>query len=251
MLAWGHDAGGGEGGVAGICGQRGDHCREGGEPRMSLSSTRSAWPVTIACLLVILVMLARHMDVGEAHQAPCHRLHSCPSDHGTYVCGDKGHCDQCPDHQYCLAGKPRTASHPSVTPRTPSAPHIQIVKVSHVIDGDTLALDSGEDVRLIGVDTPETKHPKKPVERFGKEATAFTKQLVEGQEVRLAYGQQRRDKYDRTLAYVYLLDGTFLNAEIIRQGYRFAYTRFPFKYLEEFRRLEREAREAKRGLWGP
>jgi micrococcal nuclease len=53
------------------------------------------------------------------------------------------------------------------------------------------------------------------------------------------------------LAYVYLEDGTFVNAEIIRQGYGLAYTRFPFKHLEEFRRLEREARESKRGLWGP
>jgi micrococcal nuclease len=152
--------------------------------------------------------------------------------------------------EYCLAGKPRTASHPSVTPGTPSAPQTQVVKVRRVIDGDTLELDNGEDVRLIGVDTPETKHPKKPVERFGKEATAFNKRMVEGKEVRLEYDQQRKDKYDRTLAYVYLENGTLLNAEIIRQGYGFAYTRFPFKYLEEFRRLEREAREARRGLWG-
>ncbi len=68
--------------------------------------------------------------------------------------------------------------------------------------------------------------------------------------VRLEYDQERRDKYGRTLPYVYLEDGTFLNGEIIRQGYGFAYTRLPFKYLEEFRKLEREAREAGRGLWG-
>jgi micrococcal nuclease len=63
------------------------------------------------------------------------------------------------------------------------------------------------------------------------------------------YHWQKRDKYGRLLAYVYLMDGTFLNAEIIKQGYGFAYTRFPFKYLEEFRRYEREARENGRGLW--
>lgn len=74
--------------------------------------------------------------------------------------------------------------------------------------------------------------------------------MVEGKRVRLEYDWERRDKYGRTLAYVYLEDGTFLNAEIIRQGYGFAYTRFPFKYLEEFRNLETEAREAGRGLWG-
>ncbi len=195
-----------------------------------------------------IVLLTRHTN---AHRDPCHQRHSCPSDHGTYICGDFGRCEQCPDNQYCLAGKPKTASAPSVTSPKPTAPQAHILKVRRVIDGDTLELDNGEDVRLIGVDTPETNHPKKPVERFGKEAAAFTTRLVEGQEVRLAYDQQRRDKYDRTLAYAYLLDGTFLNAEIIRQGYGFAYTRFPFTYLKEFRMLEREAREAQRGLWGP
>jgi micrococcal nuclease len=124
------------------------------------------------------------------------------------------------------------------------------VKVKRVVDGDTLLLTNGEKVRLIGVDTPETKHPKKPVQYFGKEAYLFAKRMVEGKEVRLEYDWQRRDKYNRLLAYVYLLDGTFLNAEIIKQGYGFAYTRFPFKYLEEFRRYEREARENGRGLWG-
>lgn len=123
------------------------------------------------------------------------------------------------------------------------------VKVKRVIDGDTLLLTNGEKVRLIGVDTPETKHPQKPVQYFGKEAHLFTKGMVEGKEVRLEYDWQKRDKYGRLLAYVYLKDGTFLNAEVIKQGYGFAYTRFPFKYLEEFRQYEREARENRRGLW--
>jgi micrococcal nuclease len=73
---------------------------------------------------------------------------------------------------------------------------------------------------------------------------------VGGKPVRLEYDLQRQDKYGRTLAYIYLEDGRFVNAEIIKQGYGFAYTRFPFKFLEQFRQLEREAREAKRGLWG-
>ena len=89
------------------------------------------------------------------------------------------------------------------------------------------------------------------VQAAAKEATAYTQRSVEGKRVRLEYDQQRRDKYGRTLAYVYLDDGTFVNAEIIKQGYGFAYIRFPFKYLEHFRALEREVREAKRGLWGP
>jgi micrococcal nuclease len=122
--------------------------------------------------------------------------------------------------------------------------------VKRVIDGDTVELTTGEKVRLIGVDTPETKDPRKPVQYFGKEATAFTQRLVEGRRVRLACDHQRQDKYGRILAYIYVEDGTFVNAEIIKQGYGFAYTRFPFKFLEEFRQFEGEAREAGRGLWG-
>ena len=125
----------------------------------------------------------------------------------------------------------------------------QILICARVVDGDTIILSNNERVRLIGVDTPETKHPQKPVEYFGKEATAFTNRMVGGKVVKLRYDQQRRDKYGRLLAYVYLVDGTFLNAEIIKQGYGYAYTKFPFKYMEEFRQYEKEAREAKRGLW--
>jgi micrococcal nuclease len=118
-----------------------------------------------------------------------------------------------------------------------------------VVDGDTLELDGGERVRLIGVDTPETVDPRRPVEYFGKEASAFTRRMAEGKTVRLEYDQDTRDRYGRTLAYVYLPDGILLNAEIIRQGYGHAYTRFPFRYQEEFLALEREAREQGRGLW--
>lgn len=130
-----------------------------------------------------------------------------------------------------------------------SCSNSQSLRCTRVVDGDTIILSNGERVRLIGVDTPETKHPRKPVEYYGKEASAFTKGMVEGKYVRLEYDWQERDKYGRLLAYVYLLDGTFLNAEIIKQGYGHAFTRFPFKYLEQFRQYEREAREDKRGLW--
>ncbi len=130
-----------------------------------------------------------------------------------------------------------------------STSHAEIYKVKRVIDGDTLLLINGERVRLIGVDTPETKHPQKPVQYFGKEAYLFTQQMIDGKEARFEFDRQKRDRYRRLLAYVYLLDGTFLNAEIIKQGYGFAYTRFPFKYMEEFRRYEREARQNRRGLW--
>lgn len=121
--------------------------------------------------------------------------------------------------------------------------------VERVVDGDTIVVQGVGRVRLIGVDTPETVDPRRPVERFGREASAFTKRLLEGRRVRLEYDRERTDRYGRTLAYVHLPDGTLANAEIIRLGYGHAYTRFPFRYLDRFRQLEREARDAGRGLW--
>ncbi len=127
--------------------------------------------------------------------------------------------------------------------------------VVRVVDGDTIqvSLPTGlEKIRLIGVDTPESVHPRKPVEYFAKEATAFTRRMVLGKPVRLAgeQGQPNRDRYGRLLRYVFLEDGVCLNAEIVRQGYGHAYVKFPFARLKEFRAYEREAREAGRGLWG-
>ena len=104
--------------------------------------------------------------------------------------------------------------------------HAQSLICTRVVDGDTIVLSNSEKVRLIGVDTPETVRPNTPVEYFGKEASAFTKQMVEGKQVKLEYDWQQRDKYGRLLAYVYLIDGTFINAEIIKQSYGHAYTVF-------------------------
>ncbi len=129
---------------------------------------------------------------------------------------------------------------------------VQQIYCTQVTDGDTIVVNMNgkkEKIRLIGVNTPETRDPRKPVEYFGKEASLFTRNTVLGKEVRLEFDQRKRDKHRRLLAYVYLTDGTFLNAEIIRQGYGFAYAVYPFKYMEEFRKLEKEARENNRGLW--
>jgi PLD-like domain len=76
-------------------------------------------------------------DSPWAHQDPCHRRHSCPSDRNTYVCGDLGHCEQCPDNPYCLAGKPRAAS-PSPAPTSPSPSHNEIM----IIAGETIITGS-------------------------------------------------------------------------------------------------------------
>jgi micrococcal nuclease len=128
--------------------------------------------------------------------------------------------------------------------------------VQRVVDGDTLVLGTGERVRLISVDAPESVRPNTPVQRFGKEAADFTRRMVEGKRVRLEYdqanaanGHKDNTQQKRTLAYVFLEDGTLLNAEIIKQGYGHALTRYPFSRMEEFRHLEREAREQRRGLW--
>jgi hypothetical protein len=172
----------------------------------------SRWQTIV---LLMVIMVGGWMMPIAAHQDPCHRFHSCPSDHGTYVCGDKGRCDQCPDNEYCQGGKSRATVPTPATPGTPAPAQPQVAKVTRVIDGDTLKLSTGEEVRLIGVDTPETKHPRKPVEYFGKEASAFTKQLVEGKEVRLEFDVQRQDKYQRTLAYVYVGE-MMVNAELVR-----------------------------------
>lgn len=129
-----------------------------------------------------------------------------------------------------------------------------LVRVVRVSDGDTFDVQlegRKQRVRMIGVDTPETKDPRRPVQCFGEAASRYTKERLLDKEVRLAVDPQgdERDKYDRLLRYVYLPDGTLYNAELIREGYAFAYTRFPYSKLDDFRRLEREARDAGRGLW--
>jgi micrococcal nuclease len=129
-------------------------------------------------------------------------------------------------------------------------------QVLRVVDGDTVvvACDSRPvTVRLIGVDTPETVHPRKPVERFGREASAFLKTLLDGKSVRLEYepGPSRMDRYGRTLAYLYLeAGGLCVNREIIARGFGHAYTRYPFTFLDDFRAAERGARQRQLGLWG-
>ena len=122
--------------------------------------------------------------------------------------------------------------------------------VIRVIDGDTVALQRLGKARLIGVNTPETVHPAKPVEFFGKEATDFTQCHLDAEKVRVEHDWQRTDRYGRVLVYLYLEDGTFFNTELVKQGCAHAYTKYPFKCLEEFREYEQKARENGRGLWG-
>ena len=127
--------------------------------------------------------------------------------------------------------------------------------VANFIDGDTLEVDMGgsvERIRFIGLDTPEKNHPQKPVQCFAKAASRHLEELIGNQPIRLEADptNQNRDRYDRLLRYVYLQDGTLLNAKQIEDGYGFAYTAFPFEKMDEFRALEEKARQAERGLWG-
>jgi endonuclease YncB( thermonuclease family) len=145
------------------------------------------------------------------------------------------------------------ASHPQAASRI-VASQPGLWHVTHAVDGDTIDVAQGSDkeiVRFIGVDTPETHDPRKPVQCFGQVAAAHTKQLLEGKDVRLAPDPEDsdRDKYGRLLRYIYLPDGTLVNAALIRDGYGFAYVVFPFAKLDQFRQLESSARQANRGLW--
>ena len=125
--------------------------------------------------------------------------------------------------------------------------------VTRVVDGDTVEVSLGgttEDVRYIGVDTPETVAPGEPVECFGKPASHFNERLVEGEDVRLVFDDERRDRYGRLLAYVYL-GGTFVNAELVRRGYARTLTIAPnTDHAPLFARLQQAAGDAGRGLWG-
>ncbi|MGQ9547393.1 MAG: thermonuclease family protein [Roseiflexus sp.] len=145
---------------------------------------------------------------------------------------------------------------PSPTSLTLPA-ELERATVTNVADGDTIEVSLNgrtERVRLIGVDTPETSHPSRPVECFGREASAFTRELLRGQTVLLEDDptQDNRDRFNRLLRFVWFPDGRLANYEIIAQGYGFEYTfRRPYRYQAEFKAAERAARDAQIGLWSP
>lgn len=130
------------------------------------------------------------------------------------------------------------------------------VVVARVVDGDTIVVEDAagkrRSVRLVGVDTPETVHPRKPVEPYGPEASDFAKKSLTGKRVRLVPDSRAgdADRYGRTLAYVFVGDECF-NETLIRGGYGRAYVKYPFEPATRTRFLivEDAAREARRGLW--
>jgi micrococcal nuclease len=140
---------------------------------------------------------------------------------------------------------------PSPRPRPPAG---TLVYVSRVVDGDTIEVEMPngrtEDVRYIGVDTPETVDPSEPVGCFGPKASHFNQSLVEGRRVRLRFDEERRDYYGRLLAYVYL-GNRFVNAELLRRGLARAIYYSPNgAHRYQFEAIARRAGRAGRGLWG-
>lgn len=131
----------------------------------------------------------------------------------------------------------------------------ELYDVVRFSDGDTLTVNmngKNESVRMIGIDTPETHRPNSPVQCYGPAASAFTKNLVGTSKVRLESDSQNtnRDRYDRLLRYVYLPDGRLVQEEVIKGGYGFAYTQFPFSKKSAFVALEASAQQQNKGLWG-
>ena len=137
--------------------------------------------------------------------------------------------------------------------------------VSKVIDGDTFKMSNGEKVRLLGIDTPEkfdseklerqtgqSGRDKETIKKLGEASSEYVRKLVEGKKVILVRdpGYDDKDKYGRSLRYIYLEDGTFVNAKILEDGYANIYYSKQISKMDEFKRLERDARENNRGLWG-
>jgi micrococcal nuclease len=153
---------------------------------------------------------------------------------------------------------PATNQLPPATNQLPLPADLPRATVLEVVDGDTVVVDldgrGRETVRLIGVDTPETVHPSRPVECYGKEASAKARTLLTGATVFLEDDptQDSRDRFGRLLRFVWLSTGQLVNLELIAQGYAYEYTyEQPYKYQAEFQDAQRKAQATQSGLWSP
>jgi len=122
--------------------------------------------------------------------------------------------------------------------------------VAKVIDGDTVILDDGRHVRYIGINTPETPKPDHKGEPFSRDAEAYNRKLAKGKKVRLEYDRTREDRYGRTLAWLWLEDGTLVNEKMIREGYAHClYDKENNKYFEKLLQSQRKAMREGKGIW--
>ena len=191
---------------------------------------------TLAIILAIVVFSSLVSVTVYGHQSGCHRWHSCPSDSGSYTCGDKGYCSECQDNQYCKAGEPRSSSESSSSSQSQSSSSSKsssssttkpqtktslckgtalciVGKVSKIIDGDTLKINSYT-IRLSLTNTPEKN-------QYGfKEATSFTSKLcpVDSTVTIDQDDGQPLDQYKRIVGKV-ICSGKILNSELLYNGY--------------------------------
>lgn len=141
------------------------------------------------------------------------------------------------------------------TPAIISTDYSPPYPVTRVVDGDTIKINLAgktETVRLLGIDTPETVDPRKPVQCYGKEASDHLNTLLSGKSVQLETddSQGKRDKYDRLLAYIWL-GGKLINQQMVSDGFAFEYTyNLPYKYQQQFNEAQNSARSQNLGLWG-
>ena len=189
------------------------------------------YTVGIVTILAIGIFIGSSFGNGKANQPP----------------------EQIPEQTAAVGGIGASAS--VVTDATSTSAESQsgeLVKVTRVVDGDTIDVEIDgkiERVRYIGIDTPETVDPRKPVQCFGVEASKKNKELVEGKMVRLEKDITDRDRYKRLLRYVWLGD-TLINQTLVEQGFATSYSYPPdIKYQDKFVAAEKKAREDKLGLW--
>ncbi len=122
--------------------------------------------------------------------------------------------------------------------------------VRRVIDGDTIIIDEYVRVRLIGIDTPETVKEGTPIQKYGKEASDYTRSQIEGKDIYLEKDVSEADRYGRSLRYVFLEDGTFFNEVLVRQGYaRVIKIKPDVKYYDVLKQAECEAKKEGKGIW--
>lgn len=204
--------------------------------------------------LIILITLGFLLSVpADAHRSGCHRWHSCPSDSGSYVCGDLGYCSQCPDNQYCKDGLPRGSapqeqgsSESDTRLSVPASSSILWGTVMRVKDGDTVVIRPSEGgqfytCRLYGIDAPEKD------QRYGDEATKALKSLILGKGVMISTTGDRT--YGREVCIIEL-GGVDINREMVRMGYAWAYRKYlDSPYASEYIEAENRARAKGLGLW--
>jgi len=207
--------------------------------------------LAVVAVLLLSVLL---ISPANAHRSGCHRWHSCPSDRGTYICGDTGYCNYCPDNQYCKAGKPRPTASQDQNKATKSYPQQALAigalvgRAVKVEDGDSITvLDSTNNqyrIRLQGIDAPEKGQP------FGNASRKHLANLVAGKSVTVKWN--KRDRYGRIVGTV-LVDGQDANLAQVRSGYAWHYKRYQGEQSPKDRRryadAEDEARTGRLGLW--